>query len=168
MHEPADLDLCRYQPDLAAEIAGWAQSIDEARAWCGRNQESFPEASLFAQWPQDPDTRPYVLHALSIPVVYGEICVDESAGECEVARLVVKPTVRGRGIGRRLAEELAAVATTFGLDVAFIRVLPENEPALACYRRAGFERVTASDETQFNTGQPTAYVGLRRCLSGRG
>jgi len=133
--------------------------IKAARACFRRNQEPFPEASLFAQWHQDPDTRPYVLHTFFILIAYGEVWIDESAGECELARLIVKPTVRGRGIGRRLAEKLAAVATTFGLDVAFIRVLPENEPASTCYRHAGFQRVSADEETQFNTDSQLPMSG---------
>ena len=136
---------------IADAIAGWATSEAEARAWCGRAEPAFDE------WHADPDVRPYVLTRDGEPVAYGEIWVEEDG--VELGRLIVRPSDRGRGIGRRLVEELVARAPA---GVVYLRVLPDNAPALACYRGAGFARVAAAEEERFNRGQSHAYAWLRR------
>jgi hypothetical protein len=42
----------------------------------------------------------------------------------------------------------------------FLRVRPDNAPALRCYAAAGFARVPAADEAAFNQGQPGPYAWL--------
>ncbi len=56
-------------------------------------------------------------------------------------------------------------ARRHSLPHAFLRVRPENTPALRCYAAAGFERVPAQEEAAFNRGQPHDYVWLRRRLA---
>jgi len=143
--------LRRFRKDDGGAIAGWAVSEAEARAWCGRAEAAFDE------WHADPDVRPYVLVRGGEPLAYGEIWVE--GNEVELARLIVRPGDRGLGVGRRLVAELLARADA---AAAYVRVLPGNAPALACYRGAGFARVPAAEENEFNRGQPSRYVWLRR------
>jgi ribosomal protein S18 acetylase RimI-like enzyme len=145
--------LKEFRPTDAATIASWAGSEAEALAWCGRAR---PGPSAFEEWHRDPDVSAFVLLQDGEPVAYGELWIETH--EVELGRLIVRPSARGRGIGRALVEALLARASD---RPAFVRVLPENAPALACYRGAGFARVSPEEEARFNDGQPRTYVWLR-------
>jgi L-amino acid N-acyltransferase YncA len=57
------------------------------------------------------------------------------------ATLYVERAARGRGIGRRLLEELAAAAERAGYWKLIGRLFPENEPSRALLRSCGFSEV---------------------------
>ncbi len=59
----------------------------------------------------------------------GEVWLDDEEEEVELARLIVAPSHRGRGIGRQLVSELVELARAGYPDV-FVRVHPDN--AAAC------------------------------------
>ena len=52
---------------------------------------------------------------------------------------------RGRGLAGRVLAGIAAVAEQRGIARAFLQVEDVNTPALALYRRAGFETVWSYD-----------------------
>ena len=161
--------LSPFQPSHATEVVAWVRSLVEARAWSSHAGASLPTASIFETWHREPDDHPYLLTLDSVPVAYGEIWPDRAAAEIELARLIVRPDVRGLGIGRRLVEELIAESAKFEsagftFESAYVRVVPDNEIALACYCHSGFARVPDGDEKRFNEGQPTEYAWLRRQL----
>ncbi|ORW71970.1 ribosomal protein S18-alanine N-acetyltransferase [Mycobacterium saskatchewanense] len=58
--------------------------------------------------------------------------------EYEVHTIGVDPAYQGRGIGRRLLEQLLAFADG---GVVYLEVRTDNEPAIALYRSVGFEQV---------------------------
>jgi ribosomal protein S18 acetylase RimI-like enzyme len=63
----------------------------------------------------------------------------ERDGRIHLARLVVRPDVRGRGAGKRLIEMLMDVgATLFPGDEFSLFVLRDNIPAYECYKSLGF------------------------------
>lgn len=62
------------------------------------------------------------------------------AGEAELMLLGVLPAHRGRGIGRRLIDEVRRVAGAGGATVLFLEVRADNS-ALALYSRIGFQEV---------------------------
>ena len=97
------------------------------------------------------------------PIAYGETWFDADAGEVELARLIVAPSLRGRGIGRLLARRLADHARDAhpGLALIALRLLPGNETALRAYAGAGFVRVDQATETAWNAGQRTAWSWMR-------
>jgi ribosomal protein S18 acetylase RimI-like enzyme len=57
--------------------------------------------------------------------------------------------------------ELLAEARRRGWDDVWLRVAPDNQPALRAYAAAAFSRASSEEETAFNDGQPVAYVWLR-------
>src|SRR5919199_734361 len=122
----------------AREVAGWATSIEEVRRWAG-SETGFPvDVSVFERWHADADVRPYVLCDGDALIGYGEVWVDEAEQEVELGRIVVRSASRGRGAGKRLVRLLLDRASLSGLPDAFVRVVPENAVAIACYRSAGF------------------------------
>ena len=58
--------------------------------------------------------------------------------EFEVHTIGVDPACQGRGIGRRLLDELLHFADG---GVVYLEVRTDNEPAIALYRSVGFEQV---------------------------
>lgn len=148
------MQLRPYEPADAEAVAGWAAGTD-TRQWCGLDAVT---AGTVAGWAAQPDVVAYGLVEDGELVGYGELWLDEA--EVELARLVVAPDRRGRGLGRRLAADLAAAARGHHPDV-FLRVHPDNARAVRSYRGAGFVPVDPAEAAEWNAAQPVEYVWLR-------
>ena len=145
--------------DDAVTIAGWAQSAEEAGRWCSHAEHPFPPDRV-REWWTETDVDPVLLvdGADHTPVAYGELWLD--VDEAELARLIVAPQRRGSGLGRDLVDRLVQRARALGLLGCYLRVVPDNLPALALYRTAGFNDVDQARTEEWNRGQPTTYVWL--------
>jgi RimJ/RimL family protein N-acetyltransferase len=159
------VDLREFREADGREVASWAASDAEVRRWAGSDPGWPVDVSVFARWHAEPDVQPYVLSDGGDPVGYGEIWIDEPEQEVELARIIVSPDHRGRGLGQRLVRLLLEKASLGGLPDAFVRVVPENESALACYRGAGFSPVPEPERKEFNRGQPVDYVWMHHPLA---
>jgi len=60
--------------------------------------------------------------------------------EAYVQTLGVAPSLQGRGLGRRLTEELLTAAREQGASSCWLEVRTDNTPALALYAALGFVR----------------------------
>lgn len=61
-------------------------------------------------------------------------------GRCQLARLVIAPAHRGRGLGKVLIARLMEIGCAdMGVDECSLFVMEHNEPAVRCYRGMGFE-----------------------------
>lgn len=154
------IEVVAFDRRLAPIVASWATSADELDRWASRRDHPL-DPSVFSEWHADPDVHPWSLLDDGAPVAYGEVWHDRGEGEAELARLIVEPGHRGRGLGVALVRELSARATAVGFDDVWVRVVPDNAPAIACYRRAGFVRTTEANERTFNERQPRPYVWMR-------
>jgi putative acetyltransferase len=64
---------------------------------------------------------------------------DETRGELK--RMYVVPEQRGRGLGRRLLDELEAEATRLGYRAVVLETGDRQPEALGLYRSSGYERI---------------------------
>jgi len=147
-----------FVADRAAVVSSWATTPDEVLAWCSRSEVPVPP-EVVVDWSSASDVHAYLLVDDGSVVAYGELWVDDDETEVELARLIVDPARRGRGLGRRLVTELAGRARDIHPNV-FLRVRPGNDAAVACYRAAGFQRLGPDVEQQWNQGQPVAYLWM--------
>ncbi|WP_224369695.1 GNAT family N-acetyltransferase [Hyalangium versicolor] len=64
----------------------------------------------------------------------------EFAGrDAYLTEFYLRPEARGRGLGKWLLARVEALARETGVEALHLMVRPENEPAVALYRSAGFE-----------------------------
>jgi ribosomal protein S18 acetylase RimI-like enzyme len=146
-----------FAPPDAEAVAGWPGSADEVWQWCSRKSVT---AEVVAGWAAQPDVAAYGLVEDGELVGYGELWIDAGESEVELARLIVAPSRRGRGVGRRLVAGLLERALGHHPTV-FLRVHPDNAAALRSYAGAGFTPVAPVEAGEWNRGQPTGYVWLR-------
>lgn len=152
-----------YDPADAGRIASWARTAAEALAWCSIDSVPVP-SKVVTQWSTAADVEAFVLVDESgNPVGYGELWIDDDEAEVELAHLIVDPAERGHGAGRSLVRSLIEIGGSHHQQV-FLRVVPDNLPAIRCYLGAGMERVAAAEETLWNEGQPTSYVWMQAPL----
>jgi ribosomal protein S18 acetylase RimI-like enzyme len=155
------LELAPFRAEHGQLVLSWLESPVEARRWA--SLDAVPDdTGVFDRWHAQPWVHPYVAVADGGVVGYGEVWTDEEEDEAELARLIVGPALRGRGIGRRLAGLLSERAAALGFDQIWLRVAPDNDAAIGCYSSAGFVRATDEQEREFNAGQPQPYVWMRR------
>src|SRR5580765_2495470 len=104
-------------------VAGWAVGDEVVRAWCAVEGDRVP-AEVVAGWSQADDVEAYLLR--------------DEEGEVELARLLVAPERRGRGVGRSLARALTGRARQLhpGVPTVILRVRPENRQAIRAYTAA--------------------------------
>jgi ribosomal protein S18 acetylase RimI-like enzyme len=143
--------LLPYHASRAPEIVSWARSPGELEHWVG--SVTFPpQPDLVAEWHRDPDVHPYLFVVGDELAGYGEVWHDREESEAELARIIVAPARRGRGLGRVLVELLAAEAKSAGFSAVWLRVVPTNTPAVACYRAAGFVRARSGGRGRLQPG----------------
>ena len=153
-------ELRPFDAACASLVSAWIRTPEEVEAWASIT-DSAVTPKLLASWHAADDVHPFLLYENDVPVGYGELWSDDDAREVELARLVVAPDERGRGLGGELATMLCAEARRRFLYDVWLRVVPENTVAIAAYARAGFVRASAVDEEAFNGDQPRAYVWMR-------
>jgi ribosomal protein S18 acetylase RimI-like enzyme len=149
-----------FPADEAVTVASWCGSPEEAAMWCGHRDGLVP-AEKIRSWADEDGVRPFgLVDDAGVLLAYGELWGDDGEAEGERARRIVDPRHRGRGGGRTLVTQLADRARLAYPDI-FMRVHPDNAAALACYARAGFVRVDAALEAEWNAPQPVDFVWLR-------
>ncbi len=154
-----DLELRPFLPDQAELVSSWAPTEREVWTWVSRRTVPVPPDAIRG-WAAEEGSLTYLVHEGDEPVAFGQIWLDDDEEDAELARLLVAPDHRGRGVGRRMVAAMTEVARQHKAHVA-MRVAPGNESALRAYAAAGFERVDPATEKEWNEGQPVDFVWLR-------
>lgn len=114
-------------------------------------EASFAFGSTFGEWKEASESR--WRRRLDLPDALNLIAeLDASAagmaggvpgdrpGTAELVSMWVDPAARGRGVGDRLVESIAAWARDRAAEL-WLAVVPGNAPAIALYERHGFQVV---------------------------
>jgi ribosomal-protein-alanine acetyltransferase len=91
---------------------------------------------------------------------YAGLLAPMGTGQGDIQTIAVVEAARGRGIGRRLMEELLAEAGRRGAEEVFLEVRAGNEPAQRLYASLGFERIAVRPH-YYQPGDEDAWV-MRR------
>jgi ribosomal protein S18 acetylase RimI-like enzyme len=150
------MPLQEFDPPHPALVASWAVGDEVVRSWCAVEGDAVP-ADVVAGWSEADDVEAFLFTFGEDEsyVAYGELWLDDEEGEVELARLLVSPERRGRGVGRALVRELVDRArnTHPELSDVILRVRPENAQAIRAYVAAGFVDVPADEQATWNAGQ---------------
>lgn len=160
--EPGELSLIRFCPSDAATTLSWIADAKDAASWAGVVDGRL-DTSCFARWHTDPDVHAWVLVREGEPVGYGEVWAGFASDAVELARVLISPAHRGRGLGRILLDKLCET-TPAQVKAAFLRVRPDNDPAIRCYEGARFQHVSPEQRARYNDGQPVDYLWLSRTI----
>ena len=116
-------------------------------------------ATFWSELAGVPATRHYVAAEADGELVgYAGLMVVGTDGD--VQTLAVAPAHRGRGLGRRLLEDLLAEAARRGCTQVLLEVRHDNAEALALYTSLGFERL-AVRRGYYGPGEDAAVMRLR-------
>ena len=132
--------------------------IDEVVALEG---ELFPDdawtpATLWAELAARP-RRSYVVEQDADGAVVGYAGVDLGGEVADVMTMAVAPDARGRGLGRKLLEELVARARADHAAYLMLEVRADNAPARKLYESRGFETLTVR-RRYYQPGDVDAHV----------
>jgi [ribosomal protein S18]-alanine N-acetyltransferase len=151
--------LAPFSSDFIDRLVSWPRTAPELQWWFGLTGVEATDRKLFEEWQTEADSDAYLLMEGDLPVAYGELW--NEPGKAELAHLMVDPARQGQGLGVTLVHELSALAAKDRPTQVFLRVQPDNAVAIRCYLRAGYERMSPEEETEFNAAQPRSYTWMR-------
>jgi ribosomal protein S18 acetylase RimI-like enzyme len=134
------MEIVESQLTHMETLMSWFPDQKSGYLWCGPGlrypftRDSFLEDARWGAMPAysliDPDN-----NLLGFGQYY------EKVGRCHLARLVVSPSVRGKGVGYGFISELMKIGM-IGLetDECSLFVLNYNVNALKCYQALGFKK----------------------------
>lgn len=129
------MNIRKVLPEDESLIEEWLKDPDDCMLVTGKQHYS---SDMFHSWYEAHDQFGYMLDEGATSVAYGEIWVDEEEGDLELAHLVVHPSFRNRGIGKRLITELLEKSKDYPYEWVYMRIEPHNAQALQCYKGVGF------------------------------
>ena len=83
----------------------------------------------------------FALEAVEGDIPAGFVLARLGGGEAEIITIAVDTRARRKGLGRALMTRAGAEALARGAEALFLEVAEDNAPAIALYRRLGFEEV---------------------------
>ena len=158
-HSVTHLVLRDFRPGDADTVVSWLRGPDDAVALAGTGAPWPYPASVLTAAAAAPDRHPRTLTSRDDPAaVLGHVVVVRvTATTGRLARVVLAPGLRGRGLSRTFLALAAAEALALGIVELALFVVPDNDAALRAYAAAGFV------PTEPDPGHPE-YVRLVRRL----
>jgi [ribosomal protein S18]-alanine N-acetyltransferase len=142
----------RLRPATPADVAltlAWSPQDDALRRWAGPDVRCPATPASLWEDIAKPAAAAFAFEAPGDGVVgYGQVRLREGRFG-HLARIIVSPRHRGRGVGRALCRALMEEARRrFSLEGYSLYVFPDNANAVGLYRSLGF--VDAGLDTKFN------------------
>jgi ribosomal protein S18 acetylase RimI-like enzyme len=144
------------QTGLATLRPANQDDLDTIAGW-----HPMPSAEVLEWWQPDYVQPWLMLGPDGRPVAYGELWVDDEEDEVELARLIVAPDLRGRGLGKELTQALMAKTAGTGMATRMLRVVPDNAVAIGCYLACDFEPLGPEESAVWNEGQRRDWYWMR-------
>ena len=138
MTEDTELTLTPATRDDARTVMSWFTDAESVMLW-GSPFTRFPlrEETFFTDSDWDNVESRVARDGAGNLVAFGQFY--PKLGRCHLARLVVNPAFRRRGIGIRFIEALMAHAgAALGTDEFSLYVITSNQAAWRCYKKLGF------------------------------
>ncbi len=156
-----------FRPGDTEALLHWARTPDELLQWTGP-RFAFPlDEHQLAEYADTVGEDRHLISAVTSTtetvVAHAELTVLTQHELGQVGRVAVDPKMRGRGIAGRLMDWLIAFAfDDLHLHRLELVAFSFNEPALRCYKRAGFrEEGRARDARKAGDGYwDLIYMGL--------
>lgn len=118
-------------------VSTWVTTKAECTVWAGWRVDFPFTAPALAEAIDFAHHGGFVLLDGSAVVAFGQI-VPKAAHRAHLARLIVEPAHRGRGLGRTLVRGLLERAALGGHRRASLNVDPSNAAAIGLYGKLGF------------------------------
>ena len=148
MTEPISIraDIVPYAEEYSPVVRSWIDSEETLFNVC-RGREFPPAEDIVESWQRD-EVSSYVMLAERKPVAYGELWTRSNERAVEICHLIVDPMKRSRGFGTKMLELLyQRGADRQNIIKVMINLYGENDEALGCYVKAGFELVGTTTHT---------------------
>jgi ribosomal protein S18 acetylase RimI-like enzyme len=130
------------------QLQGWFHSVEQQQSWGGDNFDYPCSALRFLELLCRPATQSFSLLADDNTLIgFGQIC-DRFACH-HLARLVIRPDLRGQGLAKTLVYELIIQALMQQQRTISLYVHRHNATAIQCYNRLGFQ-ISAPPEQENN------------------
>ncbi|MDR3215923.1 MAG: GNAT family N-acetyltransferase [Clostridiaceae bacterium] len=81
-------------------------------------------------------------------------------GKCEMKRMYIAPHLRGKGIGKLLAQEIISAAKEIGYKAILLDTIPQLKAAVSMYKSMGFQEISPYRENPL-TGARFFRLDLR-------
>jgi ribosomal protein S18 acetylase RimI-like enzyme len=131
-------DLIPFRDEYTRDVLSWLDSEETLWAVC-RSKEFPPSEDLVRGW-QRKGVGSFILMSENKPVAYAELWNRPLETAVEITHLVVAPGKRGMGYGTKMLQLLFdRAAQRSDIAKVLLNLYDENEAALGCYLKAGFE-----------------------------
>lgn len=130
--------------DLAV-VASWITSVRECERWAGQRVRFPIDLEQLPATIELSETNAFSLVDGERVVGFGQLLARDG-GRGHLARIIVSPSARGRGLGARIVERLLDRARAASYRQLSLYVDRGNLPATTLYARFGFREATSSDD----------------------
>ena len=124
--------------DLVA-AAAWVTTAAECERWAGPDITFPVEQDALMREAEFGAGRNVALEDGEGLVAFGQ-ALPRAGGRMHLARVIVRPGARGRGVGRALVEALLARARESSASLVTLNVYRDNAAAIGLYEAFGFRR----------------------------
>lgn len=140
------ITLRAFAPADDAALISWLRTPDELTLFTGPRLTWPLTTEQLDELRATPEFSPFTaVDEDGTPVGHIEL-VSTGPTSARVARVLVDPAQRGRGLGEQLTRAIIAEAAERGIRSLALFVFPDNTPAITLYEKLGFEHRGPSDQ----------------------